>query len=125
MMQEGEQFAGFVERGDIFTLSGNLAAGKTTFIKGVAKGLGFQGPVTSPTFTLVNEYQCEPVIIHIDCYREHNLSRWLEIGITEYFHRDAVVFIEWPDRIDQLLPEYAFPMEFRHISENKREIVLR
>ena len=76
----GEDFAKFIEMGDVFAFIGELASGKTTFIKGILKGLDFEKPVTSPTFTLVNEYDTIFPIIHIDAYREDDLNRWIKIG---------------------------------------------
>ena len=71
--------------GEIYKLFGELGAGKTTFIKGVLEELGYNALVTSPTYTLINEYEIYPKIIHIDCYRESNLDRWHMLGINEYF----------------------------------------
>ena len=83
----GEQFASFIEKGDVFAFVGELASGKTTFIKGVLKGLDFEKPVTSPTFTLVNEYDAKFPVIHIDCYREDELERWIKLGMNDYLSK--------------------------------------
>jgi len=120
--EKGKQFARFIETGDIFALSGQLASGKTTFIKGIANGLGYKGEVTSPTFTLINEYHSIPEIIHLDCYRETNLNRWINLGINEYFNTDSIVFIEWPEVIKALLPDRTITILLSHIEENKRKI---
>ena len=80
--------------------------------------------MTSPTFTLVNEYESKPKIIHIDCYREHNLNRWIGLGIHEYLESDAIVFIEWAELIKPLLPENIIEIKFAHSGENNREIKL-
>ena len=117
-------FAKFIEVGDVFAFIGELASGKTTFIKGILKGLDFEKSVTSPTFTLVNEYDAKYPVIHIDCYREEDLERWVKLGINDYFSDKNIVFIEWADKIKSLLPENTLHINFSHKSSNSREIVL-
>ena len=120
----GEQFADFIEKGDVFGFEGKLASGKTTFIKGILKGLDFEKSVTSPTFTLVNEYDAKYPVIHIDCYREEDLERWLKLGINDYLSDDNIVFIEWANKMKSLLPENTFQINFSHKNSNSREIIL-
>mgnify|MGYP001207206013 CR=1 FL=1 len=120
----GKSLSNVIEIGDVISLNGELAAGKTTFMKGVLAGLNYKNDVTSPTFTLVNEYESNPNIIHIDCYRESNLNRWIGLGIHEYLEGDSIVFIEWAELIQPLLPEKIIDIKFSHIGENKREITL-
>ena len=120
----GENFAKFIEMGDVFAFIGELASGKTTFIKGILKGLDYKKSVTSPTFTLVNEYDAKYPVIHIDCYREEDLERWLKLGINDYLSDDNIVFIEWADKMNSLLPENTFYVNFSHKSSNSREIIL-
>lgn len=123
-IQLGETFAGYLDPGDIIALKGGLAAGKTTFIKGVLKGLDFKGLVTSPTFTLINEYDAKLPVVHIDCYREENLKRWINIGINEYLFSDKVILIEWPGKIQPLLPAETITLQFDHVDIEKRIITL-
>ncbi len=118
----GGEFSRFVEAGDVFALEGGLAAGKTTFMKGIARGLGYTGTVTSPTFTLINEYHGRNPIIHIDCYRETDLQRWIRLGLPEYFGEPNIVFIEWADLINKLLPEELIVIEFENVSLNERRV---
>ena len=108
----------------MFAFIGELASGKTTFIKGILKGLDFEKSVTSPTFTLVNEYDAKYPVIHIDCYREEDLERWLKLGINDYLSDENIVFIEWADKMKSLLPENTFHVNFSHKSSNSREITL-
>ena len=82
----GFDLASQIKTGDIITIEGEIGAGKTTFIKGVLNGFGYTGNVNSPTYTLINEYQSKNKIIHIDCYREQSLNRWLDIGIVDYLN---------------------------------------
>lgn len=99
----GEMLATYLAPGTVVALIGELAAGKTTLIKGICRGLGVTRSIESPTFTLVNEYPGS--IYHIDCYREQRLTEWLELGINEYLYSDGITLIEWADRIQPLLPE--------------------
>ena len=120
----GVDLAAIMETGDVITLNGELASGKTTFMKGVLRGLNFEKDVTSPTFTLINEYDSYPPVTHIDCYREHDLNRWQSLGIQEYFVGNGIVFIEWAEFIRELLPVKVISISFTHIDENSREISL-
>ena len=120
----GVEFSNFLESGDVISLVGQLATGKTTFIKGVLSGLGYKESVTSPTFTLVNEYNAKFTIIHIDCYREENLDRWIQIGLHDYFNDKNVVFIEWADKITDILPKDTILIKFSHMGNDNRKIEL-
>ena len=123
-IQLGEHFATFVEKGDVFSFVGELASGKTTFIKGILKGLNFDKPVTSPTFTLVNEYDAKFPVIHIDCYREDEQERWIKLGMNDYMDEENVIIIEWADKIKSLLPVNTIQIQFSHKSINSRDIFL-
>ena len=124
-IQLGEYFATFIEKGDVFAFVGELASGKTTFIKGILKGLNFNKPVTSPTFTLVNEYDAKYPVIHIDCYRENELERWIKLGMNDYMDEENIVIIEWADKMKALLPKNTIQIKFSHKSITSREITLR
>ena len=92
-IQFGKKLAKIIEPGDVFKLEGDLGAGKTTFIKGVVNALGYNGIVSSPTYTLINEYNINPKIVHIDCYREQNIDRWFFLGINDYFDDNSIIFL--------------------------------
>tara|TARA_Y100000590_G_scaffold404095_1_gene491337 strand:+ start:52 stop:474 length:423 start_codon:yes stop_codon:yes gene_type:complete len=111
-----------LSQGDILLLYGDLGSGKTTFVKGILRGLDYKDDVTSPTFTLVNEYNAKYKVIHIDFYREKNVDRWINLGIDEYFDGLNIVIIEWPNLIPSLLPDNSIKIFFEHISEYKRKI---
>jgi len=123
-VQLGEYFATFIEKGDVYAFVGELASGKTTFVKGIMKGLNFDKPVTSPTFTLVNEYDAKYSVIHIDCYREEELERWIKLGMNDYMDEENIVIIEWADKIKSLLPTNTIQIHFSHKSITSREITL-
>ena len=121
----GEKFAPFMEKGDVYAFVGELASGKTTFIKGALKGLKYEKPVTSPTFTLVNEYNSQVPVIHIDCYREDELERWIKLGLNDYLNEENIVIIEWADKMESLLPAKTVQLNFSHKGKNSREIKLK
>ena len=108
--------------GEIYGFKGELASGKTTFIKGLLSGLGYQGMVNSPTFTLINEYNANCKVIHIDCYREDDVERWIQLGIMEYFSSNYIILIEWPEIIDSILPQNVNYINFKNIDSNTRRI---
>ena len=118
----GIEFSKFIKNGDVITLNGNLGSGKTTFVKGVLIGLGYKDEVTSPTYTLINEYNADFNIIHIDCYREKNINRWLNIGLIDYFEGNNVLFIEWPENIKSILPKETNDIFFEIVNFNERLI---
>ena len=118
----GYLFSEKINQGDIILINGDLGAGKTTFIKGVLRGLEYTGNVNSPTYTLVNEYYSKYRVIHIDCYREQNVNRWLDIGIMDYLFGDNVVIIEWSEYISSIIPKDVIAIDIDSISEFERKI---
>ncbi len=118
----GYNFASKISPTDIFALNGNLGSGKTTFVKGVLKGLNYKHEVTSPTYTLINEYNADFNIIHIDCYREKDVNRWLNIGLIDYLSGNNILFIEWSEYIQSILPKNINNISFEIVSPNERLI---
>lgn len=102
----GERFAADLSIGDIVLLSGDLGAGKTHFVKGVARGLGHdESHVNSPTFTLIHEYRKGRIpIYHVDAYRLKGEQEAIDIGLEDILYGDGITLIEWPERIKGLLP---------------------
>lgn len=107
----------------VITLEGDLGAGKTTFTKGLGKGLGVERVITSPTFTIIKEYTGRLPLYHIDAYRleysEENL------GIEEYILSDGVTVIEWAQFIDDLIPADKLEIKINYLGEDKREIIFK
>ena len=120
----GKQLSNYLQGGDVLAMVGELASGKTTFIKGILQGLKYNEPVTSPTFTLINEYDALYPVIHIDCYRETNLNRWIKIGFRDYLNTENIVIIEWANKMESLLPVNTIEIQFSHKSITSREIIL-
>jgi tRNA threonylcarbamoyladenosine biosynthesis protein TsaE len=101
----GEGWAADLTGGEVFALYGVLGAGKTQLVKGLARGLGYRGDVTSPTFTLVHEYVGGRLpLYHIDLYRIADESAALQTGVEEYLPSNGVTVIEWPETIASILP---------------------
>ena len=121
-MDLGEKISSTLKPGDIVSLEGELGAGKTTFVKGILKGLNYKYEVTSPTFTLINEYEADTKVIHIDFYRENDTKRWEVIGLDEYLYSDNIVILEWGNMVRDLLPDDIISIFFEHIELNKRRI---
>lgn len=90
--------------GEIILLSGDLGTGKTAFTSGIAKGLNIAGYITSPTFTIVNEYEAQIPLYHFDVYRINDSEEMYEIGFDEYINSDGVTVIEWAELINECLP---------------------
>lgn len=106
-------FADELKPGDVVCLEGDLGAGKTTFTQGLAAALGACRAVTSPTFCLVVEHPTDKfLLVHMDLYRLHDADDVLTIGWEEYLSRGAVLFVEWPDRAEDLIPSDAWHVSF-------------
>jgi tRNA threonylcarbamoyladenosine biosynthesis protein TsaE len=118
----GATLGKLLKASDIILLSGELGAGKTTFTKGLAEGLGVSGYVNSPTFTLVNEYHGRVPVYHLDCYRLESGREALDFGIEEYLYGDGVTIIEWFERIDAILPAEHLIIRLNHLNETKRDL---
>ena len=103
-----EQFAKGVKKGDVYAFYGNMGAGKTTFIKAVCETLGVDDVVTSPTFAIVNEYTSAVLgapVYHFDFYRIKKIEEVYDMGYEDYFYGGGVCMIEWPELVEDLLPE--------------------
>ena len=119
----GESWARELTGGEIFALHGVLGAGKTQLVKGLARGLGFEGDVTSPTFTIIHEYRGGRLTLyHIDLYRIRSEKEAVDLGLEEYLPGDGVTVIEWPDRIPTLLPPQTRHWELQVVSLTERVI---
>ena len=105
----------------IFVFEGEMGAGKTTFIKTVCEELGITDVVSSPTFSIVNEYETpDTTVYHFDFYRIKNIREAYDIGYEEYFYSGNICLIEWPERVAELLPENYIRVEITAISPERR-----
>lgn len=112
--------------GDILALAGDLGSGKTWFTKGVALGLEISSDtvITSPSFSLMNEYQGRHTLFHMDVYRLENVADFLDAGLDEYLYENGITVMEWADRWPELLPERSIKVQLMILDEYSREITL-
>jgi tRNA threonylcarbamoyladenosine biosynthesis protein TsaE len=115
------RLASLLAQGDVVTVSGELGAGKTTFVRGAARALGVTGRVTSPTYTVGNRYRGRVDVSHLDLYRFERVSA-PEWGDLEPYFDDAVVFVEWPEAGAGVLPPARVAVELRHLAGGARAI---
>ncbi|MDX1585522.1 MAG: tRNA (adenosine(37)-N6)-threonylcarbamoyltransferase complex ATPase subunit type 1 TsaE [Balneolaceae bacterium] len=112
--------------GDVVCLKGDLGAGKTHFVKGMATTFDIdESKVQSPTFTLINEYRGTMPLYHFDCYRMESVHEALEIGAEEYFYGEGVSVIEWPERIREIIPAEAVWITITSLAPTKRKFVIQ
>lgn len=122
----GRAVARSLRAGDVLALDGDLGAGKTQFVKGIAAGLASNDDVISPTFTLVREYYSGRLpLYHLDFYRLENAGAALQIGLDEYLESDGVTAIEWAGKFGELIPQHARWIFFRHLPDGHREIEIK
>ena len=118
-----KRLASFLKPGDVITLEGDLGAGKTTFTKGLALGLGVNRTVNSPTFTIIKEYQGKIPLYHMDVYRLEDSDE--DLGFDEYFSGNGVTVIEWAHIIEEQLPSDRLTIFIYHEGDDSRKIVIR
>ena len=133
-MRSGSPSHGF-GRVNIIALEGELGAGKTTFVQAFVKALGITAKIKSPTFNIIKKYPVKlrhgagkitKYVYHIDCYRLRDHKDALPVGIKEIFkEKDALVLIEWPERISKILPKKIIRVHIDHIAPSKRKITIK
>ncbi|MBO6574528.1 MAG: tRNA (adenosine(37)-N6)-threonylcarbamoyltransferase complex ATPase subunit type 1 TsaE [Rhodothermales bacterium] len=124
--QIGADFAARLEPGSVVALQGDLGAGKTEFVRGMVSALGGDAAsVSSPTFTIAQEYLVDDgVVIHVDAYRVEDPREFVEMGMEEYLDTAHLVAVEWPDRMAGMLPPDAVAVHIEHQGGGKRSITL-
>lgn len=127
----GKSLAEILRDGDVVGLEGDLGVGKTALVKGAAARMGYLGRVTSPTFTLVNEYDVsadwisERVIRHIDAYRLNSADEAFEIGLDELLDEPVVCFVEWSDRLSAEMTDQHLVLGISSTGESSRRVTIR
>ncbi|OCA88706.1 tRNA (N6-adenosine(37)-N6)-threonylcarbamoyltransferase complex ATPase TsaE [Bacillus sp. FJAT-27225] len=116
-----ERLAGFLKPGDVLTLEGDLGAGKTTFTKGLAVGLGIKRMVNSPTFTIIKEYYGRMPLYHMDVYRVSD--QYEDLGFDEYFNGEGVTVVEWAHLIGEQLPAERLDIRITLEPDNRRKLL--
>ena len=128
-MAVGEKLAPMFKKGSIITLTGDLGAGKTHFVKGFARGLESSELVTSPTFTILNIYENATLpIYHFDMYRLSSIEEAESLGFEEYFdtkNLDGISLVEWPEQVEGLIKSEHTEIEIKKLDDEKREIIIR
>ena len=118
-----EKLVSLVNKQGIIALHGDLGAGKTCFVQGMSRALGIGIPISSPTYTLIDEYEGENPLYHIDLYRLSNSIEVLGIGLEEYLEKDGLIAIEWAERGEDLLPEDSIHVHISRDDEFKRRTI--
>ncbi|MDD3886967.1 MAG: tRNA (adenosine(37)-N6)-threonylcarbamoyltransferase complex ATPase subunit type 1 TsaE [Victivallaceae bacterium] len=122
-----ENLAKQLPGGTVIALDGDLGAGKTVFARGFARGLGITEPVSSPTYTIVQEYKLPSggMFYHLDLYRISNAVSALAFGVDEFLNDpDAYALVEWPERIDNIMPPHTLRIKIKHLSDTERELTV-
>ena len=122
--QLGELIGQKAQPGEVWSLRGPLGSGKTRFVQGLAKGLGYEGKVTSPTFTLQHIYEGRLVLFHFDWYRLRYPQEVEDLGWREWIERGGVVAVEWGNKFPDLFPPDVLKMDFEMITEGRRRMVV-
>ena len=124
-MRFGERLAKQLKAGDVVALFGDLGSGKTTLVKGIAKGLKVKtAQVNSPTFVLMNVYEGKLPIYHFDLYRLEDTKEIDRLGCDEFFYDKGIAIIEWAERLKELLPKEYLGIELTHKNEKERALTL-
>lgn len=123
--QAATKFLDFFNKPGIFAFYGDMGAGKTTFIQALCSVLDVEDIVSSPTFSLVNEYRTNDndLVFHFDFYRIETIDEVYDFGYEEYFYQNCYIFIEWPELIEELLPENAIRIRINVLPDNSRELI--
>jgi tRNA threonylcarbamoyladenosine biosynthesis protein TsaE len=119
-----EEFGKSLKPGDMVALYGNLGAGKTVMSRGICKGLGFEGAVCSPTYTILHEYPNEPAIFHFDLYRLEPGTELYEVGFDHDYLSRGVTLIEWPERLADDIGDITHKITIEILSETERQMTL-
>ncbi len=119
----GEKIGSLLEPGDIIAMTGTLAAGKTTITKGIAKALGVDDTITSPTFCLISEYEGSKMpLYHMDVYRLDGEEDFINLGVEDMIYGKGVTIVEWSDKVKKQLPKKTICMEITPVNECERKI---
>ncbi len=119
-----EELGKGAKRGTLFALSGELGTGKTIIAKGIAKGMGIQDDITSPTFLLLEVYDYDIPLYHFDLYRIDNKREFDHLNFDDYWYGNGISIIEWAEKAQDLLPDDSIRLKIEWLDENKRRIIL-
>ena len=121
----GTKIGELIKPGQIILLSGELGSGKTILVKGIGRALGIdENEVTSPSYTLIHEYQGNYPLYHMDLYRLNSADELYDIGFEEYLEKRGIIVIEWPEIADEILLSDFLKLKFKILNINKRKILI-
>ena len=120
----GAAFAGKLPAGAVVAMYGDLGAGKTAFVRGMARGMGIDCRVSSPTFTIVNEYLGERELIHFDMYRLSDAEELFDIGWEDYLNRGAVCAVEWSENVEDAFDGDEYMVKIEKLGDSERKITI-
>ena len=120
----GEGFAAVLPKGAVVAMYGDLGAGKTAFVRGMARGMGLECRVSSPTFTIVNEYLGERELIHFDMYRLSDADELFDIGWEDYLNRGAVCAVEWSENVEDAFFGDEYVVRIEKLGDSERRITI-
>jgi tRNA threonylcarbamoyladenosine biosynthesis protein TsaE len=120
----GAEVAAGLSPGDVVLVSGELGAGKTTFVRGASRALGVEGPITSPTFTIGRRYRGDVSVAHVDLYRLDGLEGEDPALLADYLGPDVVTFLEWPERAGARAPAATVEVRLEHLGGDRRRVTL-
>ncbi|MDC7234060.1 MAG: tRNA (adenosine(37)-N6)-threonylcarbamoyltransferase complex ATPase subunit type 1 TsaE [Spirochaetales bacterium] len=124
-LEWGEKIGKQLRPGDIVALNGDLGAGKTSISKGIALALGIKDDITSPTYTIVSEYDGEIPLYHMDMYRIDGIEEFELLGVDELLFGNGVSLIEWSERISEYLPDDCKSLQISILEDGRRKIILK
>lgn len=126
--EAAQEFLGLMDDSTIYAFYGEMGAGKTTFINALSKALGVEeDPTSSPSFSIINEYRSDTtaeLIYHFDLYRLENLEEAFDIGVEDYFDSGALCLLEWPERIEDILPDDTVRVDIKVMEDDRRRIIV-
>ena len=120
-----KDFADQLMIGDVVALKGELGSGKTFFVKKIAEELGFEGYISSPTFTILNIYEASTYLYHFDFYRLKDVEEIEKIGFSDLLMEEGIFFIEWPEKAEELLPDEYFEVRIDIVNATQRNISIK
>lgn len=123
-IQLGKKIGSMLQPGAIIAMEGNLAVGKTTITKGIAESLGIEEAITSPTFTLISEYEGKMPLYHMDVYRLDSCEDFINLGVEDLMYGNGVSIIEWSERVREELPKSTITLRLEIREDGGRDITL-